>query len=77
MSAIAPTIIFGGDMEKEKLLTAVEVSQLLGISRSKAYLLMRQREIPAITLGKNVRVKIEDLEEYIQSHRTSNGGKNV
>ena len=33
-------------MEKEKLLTAVEVSQLLGISRLKAYLLIRQKEIP-------------------------------
>jgi excisionase family DNA binding protein len=77
VSAIAPTIFFGGKMLKEKLLTAVEVSQLLGISRSKAYLLMRQREIPAITIGKNVRVKIEDLEEYIQNHRSLNGGKNV
>ena len=64
-------------MIKNNLLTVVEVSQLLGISRSKAYQLMRQREIPTITLGKNVRVKIEDLEEYIQSHRDCYGGKNV
>ena len=64
-------------MIKNNLLTVVEVSQLLGISRSKAYQLMRQREIPTITLGKNVRVKIEDLEEYIQSNRDYCGGKNA
>lgn len=50
-------------MITERLLTAEEVANILGVSRSKAYHMMRLREIPTITLGKNVRVSIENLEE--------------
>lgn len=56
-------------MEIEKLVTAEKVAQILGISRSKAYAMMRQREIPTIRIGKSVRVVVEDLESYIQNHR--------
>ena len=60
----------------EKLLTANEVASILGVSRSKAYDMMRQREIPTITIGKNVRVSKEDLIVYIEKNRTYNGGNN-
>jgi excisionase family DNA binding protein len=61
-------------MITERLLTALEVARILGISRSKAYHMMRQREIPTITIGKNVRVSNEDLEEFILKNRVFNGG---
>ena len=63
-------------MVTERLLTAEEVSQILGVSRSKAYMMMRQREIPTITIGKNVRVTCEDLDKYITKNRSYNGDDN-
>ena len=63
-------------MVTEKLLTADEVADILGVSRSKAYSMMRLKEIPTITIGKNVRVTNEDLENFILTNRTYNGGKN-
>ena len=63
-------------MYTEKLLTAEEVAAILGISRSKAYQMMRFKEIPTITLGKNVRVSQKDLKEYILENREYKGENN-
>ena len=56
-------------METKILLTGKEVAQLLRVSRSKAYGLMRRKEVPIVQIGRCVRVQIEDLEEYILTHR--------
>ena len=56
-------------MNADRLLTAEEVAEILGVSRSRAYHLMRLREIPTITLGKNVRVSRDDLENFIYENR--------
>ena len=56
-------------MEIKILLTGKEVAQLLRVSRSKAYGLMRRKEVPVIQIGKCVRVRLEDLEDYILTHR--------
>jgi len=56
-------------MEIKKLLNAPEVAQLLGISRSKAYGLMQRKELPVIQIDRCVRVRLEDLEDYILAHR--------
>jgi excisionase family DNA binding protein len=50
-------------MHDQRLMTAEEVAEILRISRSKAYRMMREKEIPIIAIGKNVRVKHEDLDE--------------
>ena len=63
-------------MNTDRLLTAEEVAQILGVSRSKAYHMMRQKEIHTITIGKNVRVSNRDLENYISINRSYNGGNN-
>jgi len=63
-------------MATNSLLTAEEVAEILNISRSKAYKIMRLKEIPTITIGKNVRVSSDDLQEYILDNRTYNGGNN-
>jgi excisionase family DNA binding protein len=57
----------------ERLLTANEVAKILNISQSKVYSLMSERKIPTITIGKNVRVSIEDLEKFLAMNRSSNG----
>jgi len=63
-------------MITERLLTAEEVANVLGVSRSKAYTMMRLKEIPTVTIGKNVRVCKRDLEMFIENNRTYNGGRN-
>ena len=64
-------------MIPKRLLTANEVAEILGVSRSKAYRMMRIKELPTISIGKNVRVSVEDLEKYISQNREEIGGSNV
>lgn len=49
------------------LLTGKEVAELLKISPSGAYSLMRKGEIPSVRFGRSVRVREADLEVYITS----------
>jgi len=60
----------------EKLLTADDVAQVLNISRSKVYRMMRDKDIPTITIGKNVRVTREDLDTFVTTNREYNGDEN-
>ena len=48
-----------------KLLTPAVVAEILRVSMAKAYTLLKQGEIPVVRIGKNVRVRREDLERYI------------
>jgi excisionase family DNA binding protein len=54
-----------------KLLKSADIADRLNISRSKAYKLIQQGSIPAVRIGKNVRVREEDLILFIES-RSSN-----
>ena len=47
------------------LLTAEQVAERLNISLSQAYTLMRRGEIPTVKLGRSVRVREEDLNQFI------------
>ncbi len=49
-----------------KLLKPREVANILDISRSMAYRLLSHGEIPVIKIGKSVRVRKQDLEEFIE-----------
>ena len=50
----------------DKLLNAAEVAKTLGISKAKAYQLMQRKEIPTVCMGRSVRVRQQDLEDYIE-----------
>ena len=52
--------------ERDQLLKPGEVAEMLQLSRSKAYQLMQQGEIPTVRMGRTVRVKRSDLEAYIR-----------
>ena len=52
------------------LLKAKEVAERLNISRSQAFCLMRNGEIPIVKFGKLVRVREEDLENFIRENLT-------
>jgi putative molybdopterin biosynthesis protein len=48
----------------ERLLTAGEIAKILKISRAKVYRLISKGMIPAILIGRAVRVIPSDLKEY-------------
>jgi excisionase family DNA binding protein len=50
----------------DQLLTGEQVAEILHISRSFAYSLMKRGELPTIRIGSSVRVRIDDLEAYIE-----------
>jgi excisionase family DNA binding protein len=58
----------------ERLLKGNEVAALLRISRSYAYQLMRQGEIPTLRFGRSVRVRERDLNAYINQCMTGKVG---
>lgn len=51
-----------------KLLKGDQVAELLNISRSQAYGMMKRGEIPSVKFGKCVRVRKEDLDNFIAGH---------
>jgi len=53
-----------------QLLSVQEVSELLGLGRSWVYQKIRSGEMPSVHLGGTVKVKREDLEEYVEKHRS-------
>lgn len=48
-----------------EILTIPEVAKYLKLSKSKTYALVQRREIPHIKVGKNVRVRMADLERWL------------
>jgi excisionase family DNA binding protein len=51
-----------------QILTANEVAEVLKISRAYAYQLMQTQQIPTLRIGRAVRVRWEDLQEFIQDN---------
>jgi excisionase family DNA binding protein len=56
----------GTDFE---LLSIPEVCQQLEMGKSWVYKRLKSGEIPSIKLGHNIKVKREDLEQYLESQR--------
>lgn len=54
-----------------KLLTLPQVAKLLQISESFAYRLAQNGEIPAVRMGRAVRVRPVDLQRYIERRAQS------
>lgn len=48
-----------------KLLTVNEVAQILRVSNMTVYRLVKSKQIPAIRVGKNYRIKESDVEKYL------------
>jgi excisionase family DNA binding protein len=47
------------------LLTAAEVADQLRVSTMTIYRLIRRGELPAVRIGRNYRVRAEDLDAYL------------
>ena len=52
-----------------ELLSIVQVCQELAMGKSWVYRRLKSGEIPSIKLGHNIKVKREDLEQYLESQR--------
>ena len=55
-----------------KLLRAEEVAEILSVSPSYVYKLMREGTIPSIPIGRAVRVRERDLMEFIDERAQNN-----
>ena len=50
----------------DKLLKAIDVAEILNVSRALAYRLIQKGDIPVIRINSSVRVRPIDLEHFIQ-----------
>jgi excisionase family DNA binding protein len=53
----------------QDLFSVMEVSQELGMGKTWVHRKIKSGEIPSIRLGHNIKVRREDLEEYLESNR--------
>ena len=58
-----------GSREGLQLLSIAEVCRTLGMGKSWTYRRLKSGEIPSVKLGRSIKVKREDLEEYLDSRR--------
>ena len=60
-----------GIYQKEKLLKANDVAELLNVSRAMSYHLMQSGQIPVVRINRAVRVKPGDLRSFIEQQRVT------
>jgi excisionase family DNA binding protein len=56
------------------LISIPELCQDLGMGKSWVYRRLRSGEIPSVKLGRSIKVKRADLEEYLEKHRYQPSG---
>ncbi len=59
----------GGGGDGLVLLSIPEVCQALGMGKSWVYRRLKSGEIPSVKLGRNIKVKRQDLDEYLENRR--------
>lgn len=57
------------DDKRNRLVSPVELQEWLGCGRTKVYELLQTSEIPSYRVGRLVRVRKEDVEEYLERNR--------
>jgi excisionase family DNA binding protein len=57
------------------LLALPDVCQELGMGKSWVYRRLRSGEIPSVKLGRSIKVKRADLEEYLEKQRYQPSGE--
>jgi excisionase family DNA binding protein len=53
----------------ERLLTAREAADLLRVSRTTLYRLLKDQQLPAVRMQKDLRFRASDLEVWLNSKR--------
>lgn len=59
-----------------KLLRGPEVAEILGVSRALAYRLVSEGKLKGVKFNRTVRIRPEDLEEFIASNLTNKSNSN-
>lgn len=54
-----------------RLLTVAEVANVMRVSRMTVYRLIRRGQLKAIRVGRNYRVREDDLNEYLEAQAVS------
>ena len=54
---------------REKLLTLKDLADYLNISRRTVYRLLNGESLPAYRIGKNMRFKREDIDEWLKDQK--------
>jgi excisionase family DNA binding protein len=62
-------------MGDRELLTVEEAQHVLGIGRSKAYEMIRRGELPALRMGRLVRIPRRALRQWIEEHTEGSGAE--
>lgn len=57
-------MIAGGDEPMAEMLTPAEAAEYLRVSRGRLYDLVRQGLLPAVRLGRQIRIRRHDLREF-------------
>jgi excisionase family DNA binding protein len=57
---------------EDRFLKIKEVADMLGLSVSFTYLLTKRGELPTIRIGNAIRVRSEDLENYLKGKLAKN-----
>ena len=52
---------------EDRILTAREVAEYLQLSKSKVYYLISRRRLPHLKIGRSVRVKEIDLNQWLKA----------
>ena len=58
-----------------ELLSILEVCQELDMGKSWVYRQIKSGELPSVKLGRSIKVKRKDLEDYLESHRYAPGSE--
>jgi len=56
-------------MRNKEWLTLAEVQRVLGLGRTKTYELVARGEIPAVRIGRVLRVNREELDRWLETKR--------
>lgn len=63
-------------MNNEESLTAIEVAELLKITKNTVYEMVKRGELPGYKVGKKLRIDKKDVENYINSQKVTRGSNN-
>ncbi|NMF06455.1 substrate-binding domain-containing protein [Clostridium beijerinckii] len=63
-------------MNNEESLTAVDVAELLKITKNTVYEMVKRGELPGYKVGKKLRIDKKDVENYINSQKVTKGSNN-
>jgi excisionase family DNA binding protein len=62
-------ILMSTSIANKEWLTVADLCEVLGIGRTLAYQLIAERTIPAVRIGRAIRVRKADIEEWLEENR--------